>query len=502
MGTTVSQGTLNVTGGNFTVGGSLLGGVGSSTVNVDGGTATIAGDLRVNRLRVGTDGRTATVTAGGNVVIGNTGDLDISRRTVQSDSHTFGTLNLSTADSVAITVDALRVGVTGTVPGTITDGNGQNQGTLTLSASGPSTINANTILLGALYAGHSPSTKGTLHLGIDNTVHADTFYVGHNKATGAVDIQNGGVLTLTGRSTAKANLLIGYNAVDTTLSPTASTFNMTGGTFNATLDRLVVGYHLYDWSGTATGSGIGTLTYNAGDVTANSVILGQASVGSTYNNHGRGEGTLNLGGGTLTADTITLGVGSNRSTGRINLSGGTLSATSISKGIGTGIFNFTGGTLHVGTFGTSEIHFDLNQTGGILAPGNSIGTTTIYGDYTQAAGAALEIEIAGQGLAGVDYDLVTVDGDVDLDGQLILTFLDGFSPAAGGVFNFLTATGTIDITDLSLPEDLLGDSPWTLEVVATGNGGSMLRLASAVPEPSTAILTLFGLALFALRRRT
>lgn len=502
IGTNVSRGTINLTGGSLAIGGSLLGGPGLSTVNLDGGTTDITGDVNVNRLRVGYNGLAATVTVDGTVQIGSGGDLDISRRVINSDDNTRGILDLSGADGIMMTVDSLRIGVTGTNVNNKAEGNGQNDGVLTLSASGPSKINATTILLGALYAGLSPSTKGTLHLGADNTVQTDTFCIGHNKATGAVDIQNGGVLTLTGRTTAEADLLIGYNDVDTTIAPAASTFDMTGGTLNATLDRLVVGFHQYPWNNSDSGRGAGVLTYNAGDVTAHSVILGQAGINPTYNRHGQGDGTLNLGGGTLTADSIILGSGSNRSIGRINLDGGTLSATSITKGIGTGIFNFTDGTLHVGTFGSSDIRFDLHQAGGVLAPGNSIGATTIYGNYTQAAGATLEIEIAGRGLGGVDYDLLTVDGNVDLDGQLLVRFLDGFSPAAGSVFDIIMATGTINIDDLSQPGNLPGDAPWTLDVIALSDGGSVLRLASAVPEPSAMLLAVLGLALLVLHRRT
>ena len=70
------------------------------------------------------------------------------------------------------------------------------------------------------------------------------------------------------------------------------------------------------------------------------------------------------GSGSFEAGTIELGAGSPRAEGTVNLSGGTLQADSITKGVGTAVFNFTGGTLDVGTFG-----FELEQEGGILSRG-------------------------------------------------------------------------------------------------------------------------------------
>ncbi|MEN6496318.1 MAG: PEP-CTERM sorting domain-containing protein, partial [Thermoguttaceae bacterium] len=213
---------------------------------------------------------------------------------------------------------------------------------------------------------------------------------------------------------------------------------------------------------------------------------------------GRGVGTLNLMGGSLTASSITLGTGSSRAQGIVNLSGGILTVDTVSKGIGSGTFHWTAGTLHVNDFG-----FSLQQDGGVLAPGNSIGTTAIDGDYRQAAAGSLEIEIANQGLGGVDYDLVTVNGDVDLDGQLLVRFLDGFLPAAGSVFDVLTATGTIDATGLVLAGDEPDAEPWVLTVAPGLAGSSILRLSTAVavPEPSSVFLAALGLLALAPWRR-
>ena len=86
-------------------------------------------------------------------------------------------------------------------------------------------------------------------------------------------------------------------------------------------------------------------------------------------------------------------------TGTINFGGGDFTAASIAKGVaGYAAFNWQGGTLHVGTFGTPSIHLDLANTGtGMLAPANTAGTvpgtTQIFGNYTQQSSATMQIDL-------------------------------------------------------------------------------------------------------------
>ena len=56
----------------------------AGTVNVDDGTLTVGGDLKVDSLRVGLNGGTGSASAGGDVVIGASGNLDIGRRTANT----------------------------------------------------------------------------------------------------------------------------------------------------------------------------------------------------------------------------------------------------------------------------------------------------------------------------------------------------------------------------------------------------------------------------------
>jgi uncharacterized protein with beta-barrel porin domain len=75
----------------------------------------------------------------------------------------------------------------------------------------------------------------------------------------------------------------------------------------------------------------------------------------------------------------------------------------------------------------------LNQ--GMVAPGNSIGTLTITGDYTHAAGAVLETEV-GNGAS----DLLAVTGTADIQGGTLQVVPYGYATA--GDYTFLTA-GTL-----------------------------------------------------------
>lgn len=126
--------------------------------------------------------------------------------------------------------------------------------------------------------------------------------------------------------------------------------------------------------------------------------------------------------------------------------------------LGTGTLTVSNGavvtapTIIVGSLGT------LNDTGGTIvgtvflsgqvAPGASVGTLTVDGDFTLSAGT-LDIEIG----AGGDTDQLIVTQTLDVrDGVVELSFLDGFLPTAGESFQFATGDGGIlfDASGVSL----------------------------------------------------
>src|SRR5690606_26440846 len=74
-----------------------------------------------------------------------------------------------------------------------------------------------------------------------------------------------------------------------------------------------------------------------------------------------------------------------------------------------------------GTLGSGVGSLVDIQSGGILSPGNSIGTLTINGYLSLQAGSYLKTELAGDGSA----DLVNVSGRANIGGShLVITALD------------------------------------------------------------------------------
>ena len=123
--------------------------------------------------------------------------------------------------------------------------------------------------------------------------------------------------------------------------------------------------------------------------------------------------------------------------GLIQLHGGTLSANEIglAGGLFKGQFDWTSGTLHVNLFRKA-----LTNTAGKLAPGLVNGGAIIDGNYTQLAGADLEIAIGGT-MLGTQYVFLWLEGGATLDGLLRLTLINGFVPTAAQKFTVLGSFG-------------------------------------------------------------
>ena len=149
----------------------------------------------------------------------------------------------------------------------------------------------------------------------------------------------------------------------------------------------------------------------------------------------------------------TVDVGSNSTltfNNALNLMGNTLTK----MGVGTVVFHndlVTGGgavNVQQGTVsGKGTVSGNVHNSGGTIAPGSSPGQLTITGNYTQQAGATLEIEIGGT-TQGEEYDLLEVLGDAWLAGTLAVSLINGFVPDSSDTFTVLTVAG--ELTDLGL----------------------------------------------------
>jgi hypothetical protein len=220
---------------------------------------------------------------------------------------------------------------------------------------------------------------------------------------------------------------------------------------------------------------------------------------------------------------------------------GTLQVSEVDSTTSVAVFfgDFTGSG---GSPGGADIFYE-----GDLQPGNSPALVTFENDIHFGVGTGLEIELGGL-IAGKEHDKIDVDGDLELDGTLVVSLVNGFEPQAGNSFDILDWAGvsgtfdtlklptlsglTWDISDLYrdgvltvLSTGLAGDfdfdgdvdgrdfliwqrggSPSPLSPTdladwqANYGSGSFVAANVAVPEPSS-LLLVAGVGLFFLKRR-
>lgn len=230
------------------------------------------------------------------------------------------------------------------------------------------------------------------------------------------------------------------------------------------------------------------------------------------------------GGGALiktNSNTLTLG-GANTYTGGTTVSGGSLV---VNGSIGDVAVNSSGSLGGSGTVGAVTL-----KSGSFLNPGNSPGLLTAASS-SWAAGSTYNWEInqASGGTAGVNWDVFSVTGALDLSAlsstakmNLVLQSLpamDDFSASseyswvfaqAGSLLGAGLADGT-NVTDLfainttAFNSGVLPNGGFKVEVGTTNDGLRTLNLM-AVPEPSTGAMLVFGLVglvgVRALRRKS
>ena len=145
-----------------------------------------------------------------------------------------------------------------------------------------------------------------------------------------------------------------------------------------------------------------------------------------------GDGHLNIDqGATLTVNgSVTLG--STGIAGTLSLDGGTLDNSA-----GSVIAINTGTLQGQGTLIGNVFNEDF------VAPGNSAGILTVTGNFDQNLTGMLSIEIGGtdnSDLFNPEFDLLDISGMADIDGQLELTLINGFTPNATDTFSILSSS--------------------------------------------------------------
>ncbi|MEG0184591.1 MAG: autotransporter domain-containing protein [Stenotrophomonas sp.] len=177
---------------------------------------------------------------------------------------------------------------------------------------------------------------------------------------------------------------------------------------------------------------------------------------------------------------------------RVNVSG-VLDGSNLT--INGGVLSFngvqTGGTTFVGQKGTLKGVGQLGDTtvAGTIAPGNSIGTLTINGDYVQTATGVYQAEVA----PGSRSDQLHVTGTATLDGTLVALPEPGIY-YLGEQFNFIRADGGVN--GQFATTDFSAFSPFMQFSLAYGASGARIEVtrgnalvSSATTENQRAVAT-------------
>jgi len=94
--------------------------------------------------------------------------------------------------------------------------------------------------------------------------------------------------------------------------------------------------------------------------------------------------------------------------------------------------------------GDGAVGGNVTNAGGLVTPGDGVGSFLVTGDYTQGLSASLQVEVTGAGNG--EFDTLVVEGEAVLAGTLSVLIDDGAGsliPAADDVFEVLTASGGV-----------------------------------------------------------
>ncbi|QEX22213.1 hypothetical protein FRZ61_21430 [Hypericibacter adhaerens] len=228
----------------------------------------------------------------------------------------------------------------------------------------------------------------------------DSVFSGPIVGTGALTKLGDGTLSLTGTSSYSGGTTVGGGTLrvgaDTNLGDPDGALTLDGGTL-----QLGASFDLAGTRGLTIGSGGGTIDTNGFDTVISQGIAGTGALDKT------GAGSLILNG--------------------INSYGGMTTATDGTLGVGDVNHPAASllGSVTIGSDGTLAGHGTVsgdvaNLSGGTTAPGGSIGTLSIGGDYTQGPSSRMSIEVSPGGASQL-----AVSGTAGLDGQLVLVFDPG-----------------------------------------------------------------------------
>ncbi len=249
------------------------------------------------------------------------------------------------------------------VGGEFSGSSGSSAGAGTVWLTGSNSVTANTFGVASNGSDDEVTTNsssGTVYLGRSNTINAVNVEVAYNSqrssVAGTLQFAPGSVnptLTIDGLNGPgnRANVTLGNVGASSFSQYATGTIDLVTGVsgtsqLSACVNQLILGYHDYGNNGHPA---TGTFNMGGGTLDATTIIVGDMSAGSVAG--GSATGTFSLNGGTVLAGTITLAANSpataGSASGAFNLNSGLVSATLIGSGSGAGtfVFNWSGGTI-------------------------------------------------------------------------------------------------------------------------------------------------------------
>jgi YVTN family beta-propeller protein/autotransporter-associated beta strand protein len=416
-------GTIDTNGFNAIVSGDIVSFLSGSLTKSGSGTLTLSGQNSYDGSTIVNGG---TLQAGSTTGFSPNSAFTINQRGILDlggFSNTVGSLagsgNVINSGSAAAVLSVGQNNTSTTFSGTLSDGDGKlglnkiGSGTFTLSGSssysGPTTISG-----GTLVAAHN-SALGTGLVEIAGVPETLEILSGVS-ISNQISFSGGGVLLNAGTINGQVRSSGVQAASETLVNSGVINGNVELGNA-ANLVHLYTGGSIH--GNLSLGSANGTALVLDGNGNQN---LSQAVSGTISNN-----GSLTKqGGGSWTLDkALSAPVGTNILEG----------ALIVNSTLTTSQLNVLNGAALMG----SGLIAGNVVNSGILSPGNSPGTISISGNYTQNPAGTLAIQIA----SSTNFDRVEVAGKTNLNGTLAVSLLDGFVPQQGQEFVFLTAGGGV-----------------------------------------------------------
>jgi fibronectin-binding autotransporter adhesin len=485
-----NEGTLSVSAGDTMQIGTSAGGalLNFSGTTLTGGTYTVDGTLKfgASGTSVVTDAATITLTGAGAKI------LDFAAQNVLTDLATITTAGSFTISSGANFTTAGNF----TNDGKLTANTGSTftvTGTLSNFNSTTDTLTAGTYTVGGKleFAG-ADIVKDAANITLEGTGEIENSTSSTNGLANLNTITAAGSFTLA----TKANFTTVGNLTNNgklTVN-TASTLTVTGDltNFNSSTETLSSG--TYTVGGTLEFSGANIVT-NAANLTVSgstAKILNGTTNGlaNFANNTGSftltGNANLTTGSSAFTnSDSLTVTKGSDLTVGGGNAYSQSAGTTTVDGTLSasSGV-NITGGTiLGAGTL-SGSVTVGGSGTTPTISAGDSgkAGLLVITGNYTQLATATMNSFIGGA-TVGTQFSQLQADGTATLAGTLTVTLASGFTPTVGSTFTVLTAgtvTGTYSNSEVAI------NSSEHFNVSYTSTGVVLTVATGAATEPAGA----------------